>query len=276
VDLDFKLCTITGLPRTGSTLLSAIFNQHESVHIESSSALSLILKNFYADIYEESTSTNVYLRSGNRLEKTVSSLVPAIINGFYKDVEKPVVIDKSRGWTIPIVSDNVVKHARQDIKFLVLVRPIEEIITSFAGLVEEEERTEEFYRSFFNANSPIMAPLTDILKMDRNQKENVLFKEYEDLISNPVSFVSEVSDFFELPDFNYSFDNLSSYKKENDEVHEENSPYKNLHTLRNGVYKRKNNFKIPSWVKEQSEQISFFFKDFASVDFGGGYNGTFC
>jgi hypothetical protein len=276
VDLDFKLCTITGLPRTGSTLLSAIFNQHESVHIESSSALSLILMNFYADIYEESTSTNVYLRSGNRLEKTVSSLVPAIINGFYKGVEKPVVIDKSRGWTIPIVSDNVVKHARQDIKFLVLVRPIEEIITSFAGLVEEEERTEEFYRSFFNANSPIMAPLTDILKMDRNQKENVLFKEYEDLISNPVSFVSEVSDFFELPDFNYSFDNLSSYKKENDEVHEENSPYKNLHTLRNGVYKRKNNFKIPSWVKEQSEQISFFFKDFASVDFGGGYNGTFC
>lgn len=276
MDLDFKLCTITGLPRTGSTLLSAIFNQHESVHIESSSALSLILMNFYADIYEESTSTNVYLRSGNRLEKTVSSLVPAIINGFYKGVEKPVVIDKSRGWTIPIVSDNVVKHARQDIKFLVLVRPIEEIITSFAGLVEEEERTEEFYRSFFNANSPIMAPLTDILKMDRNQKENVLFKEYEDLISNPVSFVSEVSDFFELPDFNYSFDNLSSYKKENDEVHEENSPYKNLHTLRNGVYKRKNNFKIPSWVKEQSEQISFFFKDFASVDFGGGYNGTFC
>lgn len=272
MELNFNLCGISGLPRCGSTLIAGIFNQHPDVHIEGTSGLpSLIAKNC-ENILDESTTTNVFLRANNRVDITNRRLVSAMINGFYYDVEKPFVIDKSRSWTIPIVLENVEKIADRKFRLLILIRPIEEIIKSFAALVDETDRTDDFYRQFFDGAAPINECFFDILKIANSNRKNVMIKEYSEIVSDPVGCIGEIRDFFGLRNFDYSFFNLNEYSPEDDSVY----PYRNLHVLRNGVSRQKIEFDLPEWVNEKASEMSEMLYKFTNLSLKGETNGALC
>jgi sulfotransferase len=83
---------ISGLPRSGSTLLSGILKQNPD---------------FYADIaspVEKLTETSIDIITSTESNLTVTedqrkNLMYAVFNGYYKHIEKPVIFDSCRGWT---------------------------------------------------------------------------------------------------------------------------------------------------------------------------------
>ena len=83
---------ISGLPRSGSTLLSGILRQNPE---------------FYADIaspVEAITGTSIDIISNsennfNIAEEQRKNLICGIFEGYYDHVDKPIIFDSSRSWT---------------------------------------------------------------------------------------------------------------------------------------------------------------------------------
>lgn len=273
MELNFDLCAISGLPRSGSTLVAGIFNQHPDVHIEGTSGLGNLIADTTKSIFDESTTAGLFLKANQRADYTNQKIVPALINSFYDDVKKPVVIDKSRAWHCPVLLDNVDKTTDTLTKVLILVRPIEEIIKSFASVVDEQERTDDFYNDLLTQSAPIKQCFYDVFKIVNSGRPNICVKNYSDLVNDPVATINEIRIFFGLSSFEYSFFNLSEYSPEDDSVY---GMYKNLHSLRNGVSRKKINLDIPVWVYEKAVEMSNLLHQFTSINSGDNKRGSFC
>jgi sulfotransferase len=271
--LNFNLCAISGLPRSGSTLVAAIFNQHPNVHIEGTSGLGNLIADTTESIFNTEKTAGLFLKANNRADYTHKKIVPAMVNAFYSDVKKPFVIDKSRAWTDSVILENVESVVDKDIKVLILIRPIEEIIASFAALVDEDQRTDAFYNDFFTQAAPIKDCFTHILKVVNSGKSNICVKTHLELIQNPAQTINEIRKFFGLSNFEYSFFGLSKYAPEDDSVY---PPYKNLHALRNGVSQKKIDFVVPEGVLEKASKMSDILYKFTCLTLKGETNGTFC
>lgn len=271
--INFNFCAISGLPRSGSTLLAGIFNQHPDVHIEGTSGLGNLIADTTKVIFDESSTAGLFLRANHRADYTNQKIVPAMINAFYEDVEKPVVIDKSRAWHCPVLLNNVDETIGDRMKVLILIRPIEEIVKSFAGVVAKKSRTDDFYNDLLTQSAPIKECFYDVIKTVNSERPNILVKSYFDLVNDPVATIDEIRVFFGLPPFEYSFFNLSGYSPEDDSVY---GVYKNLHSLRNGVSRRKINFDIPNWVHEKAVEMSNALYQFTDINSGGNKRGALC
>lgn len=261
------------MPRCGSTLVAGIFNQHPDVHIEGTSGLGCLIADTTKIIFDESSTAGLFLRANHRADYTNKKIVPAMINAFYGDVKKPVVIDKSRAWHDPIILNNVDNTVDDLIKVLILVRPIEEIIKSFASLVSKTERTNKFYTNLLTQDAPIKNVFVDVFKTVNSGRPNICVKNYADIVDNPIKTIDDIRKFFELPKFKYSFFNLSNYNPEDDSVYGE---WKNLHLLRNGVSRKKIEFDIPNWVHKEAVEMTNALYQFTNINHGGTTHGALC
>ena len=273
VSLNFNFCTISGLPRSGSTFIAGIFNQHPDVHIEGTSGLGNLIADTTKIIFDESSTAGLFLRANHRADYTNKKLVPAMINAFYGDVKKPVVIDKSRAWHCPVLLNNVDETIGDRIPVLILIRPIEEIVKSFANVVAKESRTDAFYNDLLTQSAPIKECFYDVIKTVNSGRSNILVKQYSDIVDNPIETIDDIRKFFELPKFKYSFFNLSNYNPEDDSVYGE---WKNLHLLRNGVSRKKIEFDIPNWVHKEAVEMTNALDQFTNINCGGTAHGALC
>ena len=88
---------LSGLPRAGSTLLSAILSQNPLIHAEGNSAVCQLMW----DIQQSCLTTSKEQLLANGREKTTKhNLISQIPNIYYKDIKEKIVLDKCRSWTI--------------------------------------------------------------------------------------------------------------------------------------------------------------------------------
>ena len=93
-----QLHFMSGVPRSGSTVLAAILNQNKQAHVSTTSGLVFAL-DALANVWHSQA-----LLGENDKERTrLSQTMRAVIEAFYEDVEEPVIIDKGRGWPIPTI-----------------------------------------------------------------------------------------------------------------------------------------------------------------------------
>ena len=120
---------ISGLPRSGSTLLANILKQNPEIHGESVSSLSSIFGSINA-----SWSNMEQNQEYNNTDAKVGVL-KSILQGYYDHIDKPIVVDKDRGW-IPLLPQVEAILGRK-VKIIVCVRNPAEILTSFERLRKE-------------------------------------------------------------------------------------------------------------------------------------------
>ena len=121
-----------GLPRTGSTLLSAILSQNPDIHAEGNSAVCQIMSDILVTC---ETLAKEQLTANNR-EHTKIDLIKEIPNIYYKDVTASVIVDKCRSWP---TKDNqlLYRQLTSNPKTIILTRPLEEIVKSlFVPLIK--------------------------------------------------------------------------------------------------------------------------------------------
>lgn len=93
-----KFHTVSGLPRSGSTLLCNILNQNPDVHASSTSALPATIGGVSAFWSQTPEIKSDLANAKIRTEERIVRVLRGIVRDWYGDPESPIVFDKSRGW----------------------------------------------------------------------------------------------------------------------------------------------------------------------------------
>ena len=214
---------ISGLPRSGSTLLANILKQNPEIHGESVSSLSSIFGSINA-----SWSNMEQNQEYNNTDAKVGVL-KSILQGYYDHIDKPIVVDKDRGW-IPLLPQVEAILGRK-VKIIVCVRNPAEILTSFERLRKENPlfftRADLTLREGSNIASRAYyyaGPEGAMGLSHRNIKDAItmgyldrfLFIDYNRFCNSPKSQTKRIYEFLELPVFEHNFENIVQTENYND------------------------------------------------------------
>jgi sulfotransferase len=249
---------ISGLPRSGSTLLSAILRQNPEFYADITSPVqSLVVSTI--DVITESESNN--LIDEDKRKKLLHSL----FNAYYESVNQPTVFDTSRGWT---AKTSLLKTLFPQTKIICCVRDLPWILDSFeriatknclygAALTDNESRQTVTTRC---------DALMDVKKLGQVVKpyyfleeglllnpDMILLMEYESLCKKPESVMREIYNFIGKPYFDHDFKNVE-YENE---VYDQALNMKSLHTVRKEV----------TWIERPTILPKSVWEKYAGKDF---------
>jgi hypothetical protein len=128
----------------------------------------------------------------------------------YEDINKPVIIDKSRGWIGPNIMRSVSRVIDGQFKMIVTVRFLPDCVAELVNFAKPNNLDEfiELDESIENLKSTYIS-LEEVYK---HKPDNFLIVEYEDLIKNPKTQLNRIHKFLELPPFEYDFNNIDGSK----------------------------------------------------------------
>jgi sulfotransferase len=266
--MEKKFYFLSGLPRSGNTLLSALLNQNPDIYSTPLSPLPGLMWDYKSSLqYMEHTSRN--LENNVRAEKLLSSF----ISNFYINVKESVVIDREKGWGTPGNLDLIKRFITPTPKIIVTVRDILEIIASFVAMDADylKTNTADSNAFFNNYRSPkdciveyLMRPNGDIDKsllsvasaFYPENKGMFHIVEYNDLVAKPEETMSGIYKFLELPDYKHDFNNVEKIESDNDEIL---GLPKNLHDIRKSLSKSKTSTNILSdYIKHKYSNMEFW------------------
>lgn len=231
---------ISGLPRSGSTLITNILKQNPNIHGEAVSSLSSIFGTInanWASIEANQEYPNFQAKRG---------VLSGILQGYYAHINKPIIFDKDRGW-IPLLS-TLEEIMQKQVKIMVCVRNPAEILSSFERLRKENplfftradsslrEGSSIASRAYYYAGPDgamgmAHRHIKDAIVM--GYLDRFLFVDYSRYCSSPKAQTRRIYDFFEIPYFDHNFQHINQEEKYND--HAVGLP--NLHKIKPEINK---------------------------------------
>jgi sulfotransferase len=207
---------LSGLPRTGSTLLSSILSQNPEIHAEGNSAVCQLMWDMQCSVYDSSI---LQLTVSNRIDTGIE-LIKNIPNMYYKDVTASTVIDKCRSWTLPDNMAMLNKYFEHKPKVLVLERPLVEIVRSFVALRQANNWQGDLEAELLDDwSEPIMRSYEGVKWAKANNNGEFLFVQYDDLLNDTKSTIDKIYEFCELKSFEHDFNNIVNKHPENDTIY---------------------------------------------------------
>lgn len=209
-----QLHFLSGVPRSGSTVLAAILNQNPMTHVSTTSGLVHALDGL-ANTWHSAGLLNKNDPTRTKLAQTMRGMIDA----FYEDTDKPVVIDKSRGWPISQIMAAMTQVLNHKPKIIATVRSVPDCAASFVR-IEKPENLDEFMASG-QLMDHLRAAYISLQEGYTYAPENFLFVEYEDLIANPKAQLERIHSFLGLPSFDYDFNNIdgSTVTEDDEQLH---------------------------------------------------------
>ena len=206
---------LSGLPRTGSTLLSAILSQNTNIHAEGNSAVCQLMWDMQQSCVGPANEKLI----ANHRQGTQEDMVKAIPMIYYKNVSATHILDKCRSWTITENMEMIRRYITNNPKVIVMTRPIEEIVESFVRL-RKENKWDDPYESLLDPMSePLMRSQFGVECARKSNKGEYLFIEYSDLIENPSKIIESIYSFMEWEKFQHDFTNIINKHIEDDSVY---------------------------------------------------------
>jgi sulfotransferase len=221
---------LSGLPRSGSTLLSAILSQNPKIHAEGNSPVCQIMWDIYISC-TTSASEQIY---ANNKSKSIFDILSNIPNLYYKDIPdtEDIIIDKSRSWTLDANVKILKTFIDPNIKIIVLERPMNEILKSFIKLYQKNNQDFNVSNILKPMSEPLMRSFSGLQWAKNNNKENnFLFIKYSELVLNPKKQLDLIYNFLNLDYFEHQFNNIQVKYQENDNIYK----LQGMHTIRNTI-----------------------------------------
>jgi len=220
---------LSGLPRTGSTLLSAILSQNPEIHSEGHSAVCQLM--WDAHVSCESGWAKKAIASSLRKDFQ-KDLVKAIPDVYYKNVTAKHIVDKSRSWTLPANVEMLRRYITDDPKIIVLVRPVEDIVQSFRDLRKRNGLSPGSEEEMWMPDTePLTRPLAGVDYAKEHNSGEYLFVEFSDFMRDPKTTVSRIYDFCGWEKFEHWFTGIKKSHDEDESVWE----IPNLHEVRETI-----------------------------------------
>lgn len=192
---------LSGLPRSGSTVLAAILNQNPLLHVTATSGLSTIMGTVV-----EKWETDDSIHSQGKDESEIYRLLNGIIKAKYENITKPIVIDKSRIWPNPTIMKTMTKVLGAKPKIIATVRNVPDCAASFVRVAKPKDVQE-----FLVSSSLIGHLKSGYVSLQNGMQDDpdcFCVIDYDDLLQNPQKQIERIHNFLGLNYFEYDFQNI--------------------------------------------------------------------
>ena len=206
---------ISGLPRSGSTLLAALLLQNPAVHAGITSPMGSLVGAMLADM-SQGNETSVFIDEAQR-----AALLRGLFDAYYAGIHPTrTVFDTNRGWTARL---DLLAHLFPEAKVICCVRHVPWIIDSVERLIRRNvyelskifsfEKDGTVYtraEGMMSAGGLIGYPLNAMKQaMHGAQSGRLLLLPYDTLARHPEAAMEAVYAFTGLPPFKHDFDAIS-------------------------------------------------------------------
>jgi sulfotransferase len=274
-DQDFainkKIIYVTGLPRSGSTLLCQLLAIHPEIYsIGHSSPLAQVLENMRHNL-----SDNPFLLSQLDVDfdltyQRMLNAYRGFMNGWFSETDLPYVVDKNRGWIGMIETVNLIDP---DFRMLVCLRDPVQIF----GSIEAQHKgtllldfpdhmapNSVYFRAdtLFKNDGVIGGPLRSLESLqdisDEQIKGRIFYMSFEALVNEPAKVMKALCEWMEMPV--YSFDPLNLPVKS----HESDSYYrfKYRHKTHSAIKPRAQHIVSERIAREIYNKYRWFYQNF--------------
>ena len=227
-----KFFYLHGLPRAGNTLLGSIINQNPKVAVTANSLIADMLGELYMlkhiDVFKNFPD-----------HKSFNNVTKSLFDNYYKDWSQDYIIDRAP-WGMPI-NLKFLKEVQDEIKIIVMVRDVEEILASFIKWSQREptsfvnqygvKTVEEKCDMLMKTDGQIVKELIGVKHLlDHQPRDMYHIVEYNDLCDNPKQTIEGIYDFLGIYRFNHRYNNLDQFQV-NGMKYDDNIVGQNLHTI---------------------------------------------
>ena len=241
-----KIYFMYGLPRAGSTLLGSVLNQNPRINSTANSVLPEMMFRIHTIKSQDIAYNNFPDQS------SLDNVLKGLFDSYYKDWDGDFIIERG-GWITPCNFTLLEQYFSHDIKIVVLVRNVLDVIKSYLHLCDTDPnfyinlRYRELdpttlYRSeveekcdlIMQKGDTVDTMLYSINWLLKNKKQDCLhFIEYENLVKDPEAEVRGVYDFYGIDYFDHHFTKLEQFSV-NGTSYDDGIPGTaiNMHTIR--------------------------------------------
>lgn len=245
---------ISGLPRSGSTLLSAILRQNPRFH---SGISDNLLTHFRLQIECANE-----VPSNEFDESRLKSILTATVDAYYYNISNPVIFNTNRLWTNLLPE---LKTLFPHTKIICCVRDIVSIINSFESLHQQTPfAISSVYPKNVDLNvytrSHSLMSEQGIVRLPYDSLKSafmgphsdaIMFVEYDILTRNPEGMMRAIYSFIDQPYYAHDFENVqSSYSQ-----YDANLNLPGLHTTKKSVKPSKTPLILPPDIVEQYSNL---------------------
>jgi sulfotransferase len=182
---------LSGLPRSGSTVLAAILNQNPKLHVTATSGLLSIM-----GAVAKQWDTDITIHTQGRDDTEFHRMLKGLMDAKYATIDKPIVIDKNRDWPSPIIMRTMEKVLGEKPKIIATVRNVPDCVASFVR-VSKPENVQQFLQSTHLVDV-IKASYQTLFSGMKENPECFCLVEYEDLLQNPQLEINKIHGFLGL------------------------------------------------------------------------------
>jgi len=256
---------ISGLPRSGSTLLANVLAQNPKFHVSPTSGIldiMFMVRNSWNKIVEFQAAP---------CDEQKLLVLKGILQSFYSRQEASVVFDRSRSWLAHLEMAEAVQETKP--KVIVPVRDVRDVLASLeklhrktaaTGQTPHEEQQylqwqDMSFRVNFWAQKDQLVGLAYIRIKDaiaRGWGKNMLFVPYEKFTSKPRDTMERIYEFLGEDYYKHNFNDVKQVIHEDDRVH----GFAGLHTIKSKIEPAED----AQWQKILSEELA---KPFAELSF---------
>ena len=218
-----KIYFISGLPRSGSTLLCNLLLQNPEIFASTTSSLldlALQLRDNWGSFEGHKSNPD-----GQDKWNVIRSVVES-----YHKTDKIIVFDKNRAWTNNI--EFMEKVLGYEVKVICCVRNLEDILSSFEKLFRKNRADGEIHSEFKNSKMKTLEGRCEVwasdegvlgrpyvhLKdaFDRGLSDRIKILPYEFFTSNPEQSMREIYNWIGITNYMHDFKNIKQVVFEDD------------------------------------------------------------
>jgi hypothetical protein len=214
---------LSGIPRSGSTVLAAVLNQHPQLHVSTTSGLVFAL-----DGLANTWHSTPLLLQNDPDRARLAAAMRGLISGYYGEQPKPAVLDKSRGWPVPVIMSAMRQVLGRRPRIVATVRSIPDCMASFVRIAKPDNLDEWMDRGELATH--LKAAYQSLRAGYEHDRESFLIVEYDDLMADPRGQLSRVHEFLGLDPFAHDLDRIDGepFREDDEGIH----GYAGLHDVR--------------------------------------------
>jgi sulfotransferase len=252
-----------GMPRAGSTLLCNLLAQNPSVHATATSGCMDVMfgvRNNWDRLVEHRANPD---RDANQRAK--QRVLRAILDAYYAEIDRPIVIEKCRGWPSLIEMADAILERPATV--IVPIRNVADVLASFekmhrkrAALGQSSGEAENYFlfqtiagrcEFWMRPDQTVGLAVNRILDAKaRGFADRMVFVRFADLTHDPAATVRELYSRLGWESFEHNFCNIQQVTREDDTVH----GFDGLHVIRSRIEPVKSDWRdiLGPWAEAYS------------------------
>jgi hypothetical protein len=246
---------ISGLPRSGNTLLASILNENENILATGQS----IFPSIFYDLQTITQENDVYKNypQDERFENFYKNL----FNNFFTNDNEKYIVQRGEFIT-PINLQNLFNYCPNKIKIVILVRNVVDVLKSF---INHSHTYKNYYLNKFKTNDEkaiflmeehgYIKLILDSIKIliDNDEIKNFLIVDYDKFVCNPKEYLQKIYEYYEIKYFKHDLNNIVQLGGYKDYLYDHN-----LHEIKKNIFKNTYNVKLSKELDDKYQKYNYW------------------